>query len=836
MPDDDLASKALRKMKLSLPNGNTPGSGASRAAAKSGVNMSKRCLGVLLLVCAVLGLAGCPKGNQEFKNGKKTEAIEDYDSALAHYERALKADPQNAEYRLKYIRLRFEAGQHHVELGQKLLEKDDLQMALAEFQKAMMIDPSSSIARQETQNTLKAIAAKKATAKSLPAAPSQEEPKLMSGPPQLKPLSHAPINLKMTNDSKVIFETVAKLAGLSVIFDPDFTSRRIMVDLTNVTLEQTLDIVSLQAKAFWKPITNNTLLIAPDQPQKRKDYEEEIVRTIYVKNTLLPQELTEIVSGVRQLLDLRRVQPFAAQNAIIIRDTPDKVMLAEKIIDNIDKAKSEVVIQFAVLQTRRDRLRDLGVNPSTSTSLSFTGLHDGGSSSSSSAGTGGVPLDQLHRVSSSDYSITLPNAAATALLTDSQTRILEDPEIRVVDGQSAKLRIGDRVPIATGSFQAGIGGGGVSPLVNTQFQYLDVGVIVDVTPRIHTDDREVSLKLSVEISSVTGSLSIGGISQPVISTRKIEHDVRLEDGEVNILGGLIEHTNTRSTSGWPGVSQIPFLRNFLSDNNVNNAEQEVLIVVIPHIVRTPNITAENLRSFATGTDTNPEVRLESVVMSPPVPAASEAAAPPASPAPAVPTAADLALALQTEAKRARFRSATPAPTAPADPAPPASPAPAAPTTAAPTTAAPTTAAPAPLTDSARLRFEPATVSLKPDETTIIGLVVEGAQDLYSIPVVLQYDPKVLSVEDVRQGGFLSGGTQPITIVQRLQKERGQAVVSATRLPNTPGVSGNGTIFGVVVRGVAPGTSTLSILQVNANDSQQRPLQLATGEATVKVQP
>lgn len=825
MPLDKLTSKGLRKVKSSVPNANGPVSAQLRAAAKLRVNVSKRRPGISLLVCVVLGLAGCPKGNQEFHKGKNSEAIEDYDSAVAHYERALKADPLNTEYKLKLIRLRFEAGQHHVEEGQKLLEKGDLQMALAEFQKAMMIDASSSIARQETQNTLNAIAAKKAAAKSPPAAPSEEEPKLMSGPPQLKPLSRTGINLKMASDSKVIFETVAKLAGLSVIFDSDFASRRITVDLTNVTLEQTLDIVSLQAKAFWKPITNNTILVAPDQPQKRKDYEEEVVRTIYVKNTLLPQELTEIVSGVRQLLDLRRVQPFAAQNAIIIRDTPDKVMLAEKIIDNIDKAKSEVVIQFAVLQTRRDRLRELGVNPSTSTSLSFTGLNSG-SSSSSSGTSGGVPLNQLRRITSSDYSITLPNAAATALLTDSQTRVLEDPQIRVVDGQDAKLRIGDRVPIATGSFQAGVGvgGGGVSPLVNTQFQYLDVGVIVDVTPRIHAEDREVSLKLSVEVSSVTGSLSIGGISQPVISTRKIEHDVRLEDGEVNILGGLIERTNTKSTSGWPGASQIPFLRYFIAGNNTDSEEQEVLIVVIPHIVRTPNITAENLRSLATGTDTNPGVRFESVVMSPPVPAASEAAAPPASPAPGALTPADLAL--QTEAKRSRFRPASPAPTAPVDAAPPASPPP----------AAPTAAAPAPQADRARLRFEPATVSVKPDETTIIGVVVEGAQDLYSIPVVLQYDPKVVSVEDVRQGGFLSGGTQPITIVQRLQKERGQAVVSATRMPNTPGVSGNGTIFGVVVRGVAAGTSTLSILQVDARDSQQRPLQLATSEATVKVQP
>jgi general secretion pathway protein D len=783
-----------------------------------GVGVSLRALGMVprysslfAISLAMLVLTGCPKGNQEFNQGKKAEATEDYDSAVVHYDRALKSDPLNTEYKLKLMRLRFEAGQYHVDQGRKLREKGELQLALAEFQKALMIDAASPIAQQEIQNTMNAIAAKNAADRAPAAAPTEEQPKLMAGPPELKPLSRAPINLKSTNDSRVIFDTVAKLAGLTVIFDPDFTSRRIPVELTNVTMEQALDIVALEAKAFWKPVTNDIIFVAPDQAQKRRDYEEEVVRTIYLKNTILPQDLTEIINALRQLLDLRRVQQINSQNAIIVRDTPDKVMLAEKIIDDIDKPKSEVVIQFSVLQARRDRVRDLGINPGTTASMTFSppNATNTTNSSTNSAGTtttnntAGLALNQLRSLSTADYSITLPSATATALLTDSQTRIIDDPQIRMVDGQDAKLRIGDRVPVATGSFQAGVGVGAtgaggsiVNPLVNTQFQYLDVGVIVDVTPRIHPENREVSLKLSVEVSSVTGTQSIGGINQPVISTRKIEHDVRLQDGEVNILGGLIERTNSKAVNGWPGFSQIPFLRYFTSDERVENEDQEVLIVVIPHIIRIPNITAANLRSIASGTDTNPEIRLESVVMSPTV----------------VPVAGNGAAGSTTTAGAA-------APGAAAS---------------APASGTPATAAASP-SGTASLGFEPAQISLKAGETTTIGVVVQGAQDLYSIPMLMQYDPKVISVEDVRQGGFLSGGQQPIAVVQRVDKERGQAIVSGTRMPNTPGVSGNGTIFGLVVRGVAPGTSTLSILQVNARDSQQRPLQLVTNEASVKVQ-
>ena len=765
----------------------------------------------------MLVLTGCAKGNVDYNEGKKAEAIDDYDSAVVHYDRALKADPLNTEYKLKLTRMRFEAGQFHVEQGRKLAEMGNLQLALAEFQKALMIDPASPIAQQEIQNTMNALAAKSAAEKTPPgSAPAEQEPQTMAGPPQLKPLSRAPINLKMTNDSRVIFDTVAKLAGLTVVFDPDFTSRRVAAELTDVTLEQAMDIVSLESKAFWKPVTNDIIFVAPDQAQKRRDYEEEVVRTIYLKNTILPQDLTEIVNGLRQLLDLRRVQQFNAQNAIIVRDTPDKVMLAEKIVNDIDKPKAEVVIQFSVLQARRDRLQNLGINPGTSASLAFT--PPGSTTTPTTNPTTGIttptnngalPLNQLRSLGTGDYSLTLPSATATALLTDSQTRIIDDPQIRMVDGQDAKLRIGDRVPVATGSFQAGVGVGAtgaggsiVNPLVNTQFQYLDVGVIVDVTPRIHSDNREVSLKLSVEVSSVTGQSNIGGINQPIISTRKIEHDIRLQDGEVNILGGLVERTNTRTVTGWPGLSQIPFLRYFTSETDVENEDQEVLIVVTPHIIRIPNITAENLRSIASGTDTNPEIRLESVVMTPPVPSVGAGAT----------------------------GVATPGQTAPAG-TPGAAPGTQAP--GAPATGEPTAAAPA--TGTATLGFEPATLSLKAGETTTIGVTVQGAQDLYSIPMLMQYDPKVISVEDVRQGGFLSGGQQPIAVVQRVDKERGQAIVSATRMPNTPGVSGSGTIFGVVLRGVAPGTTTLSILQVNARDSQQRPLQFVTKEAAVKVQ-
>ena len=742
-----------------------------------------RLSGRVLIVTAVL-LAGCAKGNPQYKAGAKSESLQDYDTALENYNKALRSDPNNTEYKLRAARARFEASQWHVDQGRRLREQSNLELALAEFRKALMIDPSSAVAAQEVQATIDLIAVKQNTTQnSAPTSPAAEEPKLMAGPPQLEPLSRAAINMKATNDAKAVFDAVGKLAGLTVIFDVDFTSRRISVELTNVTLEQALNIVALQSKAFWRPVTSNIIFVAPDQAQKRKDYEEEIVKTFYLRNTVLPQEITEIITSIRQLLDLRRVQQINAQNAIVIRDTPDRVMLAEKIINDIDKAKPEVVIQVAVMQARRDRLKNMGIQPGTSAQLAFTPP----TSSSSTTAATTLALNQLRHLTTGDYSVTLPGAQASFLMTDSSTHIIDNPEIRVIDGQTAKLRIGDRIPVATGSFQAGVGvgatgtgGGLVNPLVNTQFQYLDVGVNVDVTPRIHPD-HEVSLKVNIVVSSQTGTSSIGGISQPIISQRSIEHDVRLKDGEVNILGGLLEETDSDVRNGWPGFAKIPFLRYFFSGDTIEHQENEILIVLIPHIVRIPTMTSENLRSIASGTDTNAEVHLENEVMAPPVPKAQ---------------------------------------TIPLPPQPPAA-------------AAPPAQAAAPQNPS--LRFDPGAAALQPGETTTIGVVVQNVQDLYSIPMLLQFNPAVISVEDVRQGGFLSGGTQDIAIVERVDKERGQAIISATRMPNTPGVSGSGTLVGIVVRGVAAGNSQLSIVQVNAKDSQQRPIQMVTSEAAIRVQ-
>lgn len=760
---------------------------------------------ILCVSCVSFGLvaAGCPKGNGNYGEGVKAENLQDYDAALSYYEKAVKADPGNATYKIRLHQARFEASEFHIKRGMEMRKRGELDGAAIEFQKAFAADPSSSIAEQELKRTADMISERDHP--NQPEAPTDHNQQpLASLPPEIKPLNRNSISMKMSNDAKIVFDTIGKYAGLTMIYDPDFPARKINFEVNGVTLEQALEIASLESKAVIKPVTENTLFVYPDQPQKRRENEEEVVKTFYLSNVSQPQDITEIMTGLRQLFDLKRVQQVNAQNAIIIRDTPAKLMLVQKLIDDIDKAKPEVVVQVEVLQVSTDRLRDLGIQPGSQATVALTGNTT--SSTSTSTGTttpaSSLTFDTFRHLNPSAFSVTLPSFTANLVESDSDTKIIQNPEIRSVDGQTAKLKIGQRIPVATGSFQAGVGVGAtggagfVNPLVNTQFTYLDVGVNVDVTPRVHPN-HEVTLKLRIEISSELTTTNIGGISQPVIGSKTIEHEIRLKEGETNILGGLIERTDTKTISGWPGLARIPILGRFFSDNKVDHQEDETLIVLTPHIVRMPELTKTNLRSMLSGTETDVQTKRESELRAPQP--ETQQSSPPA-----------------TQPQQPQQQPLVTTPTTPGSTAQPAS--------------------QAAQSGVAKIRFEPQTLTLKAGQTATLGVVVENVNDLYSIPLLLQYDPKVISVEEVQHGGFLSGGgSQVIAIPWQVLKDKGQAIISATRPPSTPGVSGSGTLIGVVVKALAPGSTNLSIVQVNAKDSQQKPISLVTSEATLQVQ-
>ena len=766
---------------------------------------------MVLLVLAVTLAIAADKAKSLYNKGKDFEARQNYEQAYDCYKQAYDLKPTDLTYRSAYERLRFLAGASHVHRGQLLREAGQLDTALAEFQKAVDIDPSSAIAQQEIRHTQQMIdAAKIAAPKASVAPPSGVQKRLAeaAGPVELATISNVPINLKITEDSKVIYETVGKLAGINALFDPDYTSRRIKIELNNVSLEEALEIIALESKTFWRPVTPNTIFIAADNPAKRKDLEQSVIKTFYLANLSQPTELQDVVNAMRQILEISRIQPLPSQGAIVVRGTPDQIALAQKLIGDLDKAKPEVIVDVAVLQINRDKSRTLGISPPTSATVALqnnitnttnttTTLNTGAGNSGTLNQSTGTPnqlnLNQLANLNATDFTITIPAATATALFSDTSTKLIQKPQIRAVDGQKASLKIGDRVPVATGSFQPGIGGVGINPLVNTQFQYLDVGVNIDITPKVH-NNGEVTLKIVMDISSVTSTSNIGGIQQPVIGQRKIEHEVRLKEGEVNLLGGMLEDSQTKSLSGIPGLGQIPILKYLFAQSTTDHSETETVFVLIPHIVRAHEYSDMNQEALDVGTANAIGLRRVSHQNAPPAPGQTPAPQPAAQP------------------------QGMPAPA----PAP------------GPATQPPGSAAVAPA-GPATFSFDPATIAQAKGSTFAVNVMLAGAQNAYSVPLQISYDPKMLQVVNVSNGGFLSQDGQAVALVHRDDDTTGTLQITATRPPGAGGISGQGMIVTLTLVAKAPGQSTLTIARGGVRDPGMQSAPAVGAAVTVTIQ-
>jgi general secretion pathway protein D len=582
-------------------------------------------------LAALLICTACAPGNVYFQNGRKAEYRKDWDTALINYEKAVQEQPANAEYQLLERHARLQASMFHLEQGKELLREQRVPQATGEFQKAVSIDPSNQAAKQELAKLLgQQITAKKEREQSLRAAIKASERQPGSDAPELKPFPKEPLtHFRISADSKRVYETLCKLAGLNVAFTSDFQAQPVSMDLNNVTIENALHILSLQTHTFWKVVTSNTILVVPDNPSNRRDYQTEVMKTVYLDNSLKPADRTAITTALKQILAIQKIIDNPGANAIIIRDTPEKVKQAVALIHDLDHGKAEIMIDVTVLEADADRVRELGLTPATvspSGSISY-GLQGAAVYNPLSAATLGGHFGV------NSYGLVLPSAIANAILTDSSTQIMQNPEVRVTDGETATLRIGSRVPYATGSFglptaattgssQSGVGYGGL--VTNTQFQFQDVGVNVDLTPHL-LPDGEIAIHTKIEISSVQPSVSIAGVNEPTFGQRQIEHNIRLEEGETSVLGGLLQTTDTTTISGVPGLASIPGLKYLFSDTKHEKVQTDVLIMLTPRVIRLPD---SSLETAAAQTPAQPVEKDSTPPPAEPAPPESPAPAPP----------------------------------------------------------------------------------------------------------------------------------------------------------------------------------------------------------------
>jgi len=787
-------------------------------------------LTIVLVFAAILSAADSAK--TLYQKGVKAEAHQDYEAAHEFYQAAYQQKPEELKYRVSFDRTRILSSASKVRRGQKLRDQGKLPEALVVFEQAVEVDPSNDLAQQEVRRTQQMLLKKpnggSQAGTAPPSAREEEDPLLKrlenaGAPVSLAQFPDSPLSaLEMTNeDSKVEYETIGKLAGINVLFDPDYTSRRLTLRLQKVSLQEALDILALESRTFWRPVTPNTIFVAQDTQAKRRELEQNVVKTFYLGNVSGPTDLQDIVNAIRTVLEVQRIQQIPSQSAIVIKGTPDQLALASKMIDDIDKSKPEVIVDVIVAQVRRDKLRNLGITPPQTAQVALQGTGattttSGGSTVSTS--TPNLNFNDLQHLNSTNYAVTIDSLKAVAIYSDADSKILQRPQIRATDNEKATLTIADKIPIATGSFGTPLGvGTAVGAVgVNTQFTYTDVGVKMEITPRVHPDGQ-ITLKTSMEISNLNGSQTIGGITQPIISTRKVEHTVRLQDGETNLLGGILETQDTKTVSGTPLLGEIPLIKYLFTSTNKEVITNELVFLLVPHIVRSQELSDMNRRVFDVGTGGTIDLR---IAAKPAVPAGTAAPAATASaPAPAPVQAAPAPV---TPSRPVTPPSANP-PSGPPQPATQQQ-------TAAPQAAAPQNLKPG----QVGLRLDPG--ALSPQQGSTFGVTVNLAhgQDIAAIPIQITYDPKTVSFTSVTNGEFLAKDGQQVVLVYRDDAAAGKVQITAQRPPGSEGVSGDGVVFNLVFTAKNKGTSAIAIAVPGARNSQNQPLDVLGSQTSVTV--
>lgn len=844
-------------------------------------------------------LAGTKKGDKLLNQARVEELKGNMEHAYELTGQAVAEDPGDPAYTLQLDRIRFELGNQDIGKARKLRDAGKLAEALAEFQKAYDTDPASDIAMQEIRITKAMIEREKNGAKPgeaghAAAAPDtsaltpaeyenkiqQERTDALMPVPVLRPLSNDLIDLKMFTRPRTLFETVCASAGINVVFDPDYNTQQtitqpVQIDLKRTNIEAALDEISLVTKSFWKPLNANTIFVSVDNRNNRTLYTDQVVKVFYLSNPTTPQEIQEMLTVLRTVFDVQKVFNYTSQNALVVRCDADTMALVEKEIADLDKPRNEVLIDVMVMQVSNTYARQTGAGiggtglsvsgtfaprasittpasaadtsaatTSTTTTATTTPATTAGTATTPGAS---VPFSQLGHISSADYSLSnMPGATFEAMLSDSTTRVLQSPQLRATQNQKSTINIGEKIPIATGSFQSAVGAVGALPAANTQFSFETVGVTLDVTPQIH-DNNEISMALDLDVSQVLDRINVGGVSEPEIADNKLTAYVRMRDGEVNLIGGIMQNTNTKSLAGIPGLAHIPLLGRLFSNEDLEKSKTELVIALIPHIVRGPDITASNLRGVASGTSGQIKVSYDtsklisdgiaSAPAAEPAPDGAPASTPVAAsePAPEAPPAAVPAAGppivnapIPANGQLATIGPAMmpPATAPPATAPPPGRIGLGVPGVSVPIRAMPGVAMSPTPGGAARVTLQPASTTASLNSAVTMTIYAENVVNLADVTAQLQYDPKILRVANIVAGDLPGRNSAPLEVSKAVLDDVGRADMRLSRGSNGGTISGSGSLFTVVFQAIGRGNTSVSLTSVGIRNPSG-PLTLAT---------
>jgi general secretion pathway protein D len=845
---------------------------------------------ILILLLALGPLAGCASYSS-YRKAEVAGQRGNWDEAVLHYLKALEEDPGNVSYKAALLRAKIQASRIHLEKGKEFEKAGVIERALVEYQQAVQLDPTNQYAKAQLENIRQLYAAQR-QGKNFE---TIDEMKRQSRgarpqPPKLNPRSDKPISMEFPQEVSIfsIYRALGDVFGINILFDPNLKDQQIAIELKDVTAQAALETLMRAGGHFYKVMDEHTIIVAAETAQNRRLYEDLVIQTFFLSNS----DVKEMTTILRSLIDSRKIAQNEQLNAIILRDSADKVKVAERIIEANDKAKAEVVIDVELLQVNTGRLRDLGVSLTNYAVGQQLDLGGGGGSGTGTGGTTGggsststsVRLSDLEFINQSNWILTIPNFLYEFVKSSTEAQLLAKPQLRITDGEKANLVIGDRVPIPLTTFNTQNAGaaGGIIPI--TSFQYQDVGIRIDIEPRVH-HNREVTLKLKVEVSNLSGSVSgSGGAEQPIIGTRSIESTIRLQDGETNLLAGLIREEESSTESGFPGLSEIPILGRLFSNKRSEGQRTDVVLTLTPYIIRNAEITADDLEPIWVGTEQNitfrgGSPRVESDVEGPfdgnegtpeevqdairrrlqrlprglrpgeggeEVPILDEEGVPPDQvPPPQPPPGVNL---VPSAPPSDIFRQ-EPEPVEPPleEVEPPMAPMDNRSLFVGPSASAPASFLGAPslggiegvqlaaARSAVRLWLAPGKLNVEPGQVFSVDVWAAAGRPVAHLPMSLRFDPAILAVDRVEAGDFL--GPEGSAHVMADSSRPGQVVLGASQLGEALGVKGKGKVARVTFRALARGATRIEFTQGEALDVALRPvLPVGTQPAMIRVRP
>ena len=809
-----------------------------------------------MLVVTVL-VAGCTAG-RAFRKGRDAARAGDWDTAVQHFTEALQANPDSAEYKIELERAMQNASRDHISKARDLEAKDQLDAALLEYKKAVEMDASNRLAATRAAELERIIRDRIEKSRPRPPIEKLRQQARAQGAPVLNPADRTPLKLSFNNSSvRDILNFIGTTTGINIQFDSLYQDRAYTVNLNDVTLEEALQQIMSVNGLFYKVLNPTTIVVAMDNQAGHLKYDELVMQVFYLSHA----DTQEVSQALNQMMRIQAqvapaIFPNKTSNTIAVRATAPIVAVAERLIRSLDRPRAEVIIEVQILEVNRNRAKSFGINLSEyALGLTFSPEVAPPNTPGSNPPTPPPPfnLNTISQgVSTSDFYLTVPTAVLRFLETDSRTKQLAKPQLRGAEGQELTLNLGDQIPVVSTVFGAAAAGG-FANIPQSSFTYRDVGVNITMTPRV-TYEGEIILDLTVESSNLGPNISVAGQDVPSFGSRRVKTRLRLREGESNLLAGLLKDDQRKILSGFTGLIRVPGLRSLFGSTSDVIEQTDIVMLLTPHIVRTHELTVDDLAPIYIGTQQNVGLGGPPPLIQPPAADDPAAALMPAQPAPITTPVPQF---LPPPSGTPVPATGVPPPTTPAPPTTPVTPpagvatppagvppvttlppaaAPVTPATVPPRdpTAAPPATPPVPAASTAQITITAPQEFRTAGGPYTVPLAVSNASRLSMITLTVTFNPAVLRVRNVQEGTFMRQGGVTANFTPRIDVATGRVDIAVARSGDQAGASGSGLLAALLFDAVGPGNSLIQVSGVASNpEGGALPLQFSPVSVTVR---